>query len=83
MGFKDRGHTKFCFKSYESSDEDEEDDDNYDENIQSKHLILNNKKRDKKKQRKYYDGKIGFKHNLNGIGYEPSAYEIEEQLKKE
>ncbi len=22
MGFKDRGHTKFCFKSYESAEDD-------------------------------------------------------------
>ena len=30
MGFKDRGHSKFCFKSYESGGEDEGF--NYDEN---------------------------------------------------
>lgn len=32
MGFKDRGHSKYCFKNYEDSpDEDDDDEDSNDQ----------------------------------------------------
>ena len=63
MGFKDRGHTKFCFKSYDEddlSDDDDQDD-----------VLLPQKRR-----LRYYDGPVRFKDNLNGVGYQPLPNEL-------
>jgi hypothetical protein len=62
MGFKDRGHTKFCFKSY---DEDDLSDDYQDD------LLLPQKRR-----LRYYDGPVKFKDNFNGVGYQPLPNEL-------
>jgi hypothetical protein len=60
MGFKDRGHSKFCFKNYEEEESDSEDEE----------------LRKPKAAKKYYDGPITFKDNFFGLGYTPAPNEL-------
>ena len=64
MGFKDRGDSRFCFATYDSSSNEEDDENDFDFNLPVKR---------NKSRHKYYSGPIRFKANYNGIGYVAST----------
>ena len=65
MGFKDRGHSRFCFKHYDSDDSEDSDEDYGIEDIPSRTAMK------PPKAKKYYTGPFIFKADLHGIGYRP------------
>jgi len=79
MGFKDRGASKYCFKSYE--DQVSESDDEWagaEPSEMLEHGILPKKRRlEGSRQKRYYTGPYTFKDNLNGIGYIPAPNELQ------
>lgn len=78
MGFKDRGASKYCFKSYE--DQVSESDDEWagaDPSEMLEHGLLPQKRKLPNKNKRYYTGPFTFKDNFNGIGYIPAPNELQ------
>eukprot|EP00347_Sterkiella_histriomuscorum_P000370 403376125 len=81
MGFKDRGSSKYCFNHYEDSPEESEDDMQQQQDAFDHLGFMIPQKRQRQKEqkgKKYYDGPIGFKNNLFGIGFVPTRSDLDE-----
>jgi hypothetical protein len=73
MGFKDRGHSRYCFKHYDSPGSS---DDDYDDLDAETLLARQESTTRKSKGNKYYTGPLTFKADYQGIGYRAGPNEL-------